>query len=88
MKFRISKTKVISFSRKANALIYDNTFCQPPITRTDSIKDLGIFTGTKLHFYNHINYIFSRCIYLLGLARTISFTFSCLEVMQFIYYVN
>jgi hypothetical protein len=71
----ISKTKVISFSRKTNVLIYDYKLCQ------SSIKDLGIFLDSKLHFHNHVNHIFSRCIKLLGPVRTITFTFSSLEFM-------
>jgi hypothetical protein len=32
--------------------------CQLSITCTDSITDLGIFLDYKLHFLNHVNYIF------------------------------
>jgi hypothetical protein len=81
MKLNISKTKVISFSRKTNVPIYDYKLCQSPITRTDSIKDLGVFIDVKLHFHDHVNYVFSRCIKLLGLARSITFNFSSLECM-------
>jgi hypothetical protein len=48
MKLNISKTRVISFSRKANTLIYDYKLCQSSITRTDSIKDLGVFIDSKI----------------------------------------
>jgi hypothetical protein len=40
MKLNISKTKVISFSRKTNVLIYDYKFENPLINRTDSTNDL------------------------------------------------
>jgi hypothetical protein len=53
MKLNISKIKVISLSREIR---------QSSITRTGSLKDLGIFTDTKLHLRNHVNHIFSRCI--------------------------
>jgi hypothetical protein len=43
MKLNIGKTRVISFSRKTNALIYDHKLCQSSITRSHSIKDLGVF---------------------------------------------
>jgi hypothetical protein len=85
MKLNISKTKVISFSRKTNILIYDYKLCQSSITRIDSIKHLGVFTDVKLHFHDHVNYIFSHCIKLLGLVRSIAFNFSSPECMPRLY---
>jgi hypothetical protein len=50
------------------------------------VKDLGIFIDSKLHFHNHVDYIFSQCIkftfipklesssltrYLAGLIKTV-----------------
>jgi hypothetical protein len=85
MKRNISKTKIITFSRKTKILIYDYKLCQSSLTRTDSIKDLGIFLDSKLQFHDHINHVFSHCIKLLGLARSISFTFSSLDCMHKLY---
>jgi hypothetical protein len=48
MKLNMSKTRVISFSRKTNTLIYDYKLCQSSITRADSVKDLGVFIDHKL----------------------------------------
>jgi hypothetical protein len=79
MKLNISKTKVISFSRKTNMLIYDYNLCQ------SSIKDLGVFIDARLHFHDHINYLFSQSIKLLGLVRNITFNFSSLECMLTLY---
>jgi hypothetical protein len=79
MKLSISKTNIIS-SRKTNALIYDYKLCQCSITRTHSINDLGVFIDAKLHFHDHVNYILSHCIKLLGLVRSIIFNFSPLDV--------
>jgi hypothetical protein len=81
MKLNISKTKVISFSMKANVLISDYKRCQTSIARTESIKDLGIF----IHFHNHVNHIFSHCIKLLGLVSSITFTFASPECMHRLY---
>jgi hypothetical protein len=81
MKLNISKTKVISFSRKTKILIYDYNLCQSSINRTNSIKDLWVFIDAKLYFHDHVNYIFSHCIKLLGLVRNITFNFSSLECM-------
>jgi hypothetical protein len=86
MKLSISKTRVISFSRKTNSLIYDYELCQSSITRTDSIKDLGVFIDSKLRFHNHVDYIFSQCIKLLGLVRNLTFPFSSLDCLYMLYF--
>jgi hypothetical protein len=85
MKPNISKTNVISFSRKTNVLIYDYKLCQNTITQTVSVKYLGVFLDAKFHFHNHVNYIFSHCIKLLGLVRSITFNFSTVECMLRLY---
>jgi hypothetical protein len=48
MKLNISKTRVISFSRKTNTMIYYYKLCHSSITHPDYIKDLGVFTDSKL----------------------------------------
>jgi hypothetical protein len=88
MKFSISKTKAISpspFFRKTSVLFYDYKLWQASITRSDSIKDMGVFVDAKLYFHNHVNHIFSHCIKLLGLVRSITFNFSSLECMLILY---
>jgi hypothetical protein len=85
MKVNISKTKVISFSTKTNVLFYDYKLCHSSITRTDFIKDLGVFIDAKLNFHDHVNYIFTQCIKLLGLVRSITFNFSSVECMLRLY---
>jgi hypothetical protein len=85
MKLNIGKTRVIYFSRKTNALIYDYKLCQSSITRSHSIKDLGVYTDNKLHFHDHVNFIFSQSTRLLGLIRNINFNFSSTESMLRLY---
>jgi hypothetical protein len=85
MKLNITKTRFISFSRKTNVLKYDYKLCQCTIIRTDSIKYLGVYIDAKLHFHYHVNHIFSDCIKLLGLIRSITLHFSSLECMLRLY---
>jgi hypothetical protein len=42
-RLNISKTRVMSYSRKKNILSYEYQLCHTAITRTSSIKDLGAF---------------------------------------------
>jgi hypothetical protein len=88
MKLNISKTRVISFSRKTITLIFHYKLCHSSITRTDSLKYLGVFIDSKLHFRNHVDYIFSQCIKLLGLVRAITFPFSSIVSLHVILYIN
>jgi hypothetical protein len=77
----------LMFSRRTNVLIYDCKLCQSSITRTDTIKGLGIFIDAKLDFYNHANYIFSYYINLLDLLRSITLTFLSLECFHRFYVI-
>jgi hypothetical protein len=52
---------------------------------TSSIKDLGVFFDSKLHFHNHVDYIFNECMKLLGIIRSITFCFSSLECLYTLY---
>jgi hypothetical protein len=73
-------------SKETNMLIYDYEICKASITRTNSIKDLGMFIDTKFHFHNHVNHVSSHCIKLFGLVRSITFTLSFLERMNRLYF--
>jgi hypothetical protein len=86
MNLNISKARVISSSRKTNTLIYDYKLCQSSMTRTDSIKDLGVFTDSKLRFHNHVDYIFSQCNKLMGLVFILTFSFSSLGRLYILYF--
>jgi hypothetical protein len=50
--------------------------------RTHSVKDLD----SKLHFHNHVNFIFSHCIKMLGLIRSVTFNYSTLGPMLILYF--
>jgi hypothetical protein len=56
------------------------------ITRTDSVKDLGVYLHSKFYFHNLTNFIFSHCMKLLGLVRSVTYNFSSLECMFILYF--
>jgi hypothetical protein len=58
MNLNISKTRAITFSRKTNTLLLRYELGDSNITRTDYIKDLGVFIDSKLYFHSHVDYIF------------------------------
>jgi hypothetical protein len=67
MRLNTAKTRVVSYTRKANFFSYNYQLCHATITHTSSIKDLGVFFESKLHYHSHVDYVFSECIKLLGL---------------------
>jgi hypothetical protein len=85
MQLNSHKTHVITYSRKTNVLCYDYRLCRSAITCTTSIKDLGVFFDSKLYFHNHVDFLFSECIKILGLIRSITFRFSCLDCLFSLY---
>jgi hypothetical protein len=74
MKLDISKTRVITFPRKTNIiLIYDYKLCQFSVVHTDSIKDLGVFIDSKLHFQNMLTTHFLSVLSCCGLFALLTF---------------
>jgi hypothetical protein len=86
MRLNIAKTRVVSYTRKTNFLSYNYQLCRATIIRASSIKDLCVFFDSKLHFHNHVDYVFSECIKLLGLIRSITYSFSSLECLYVLYF--
>jgi hypothetical protein len=86
MRLNIPKTRVMTYTRKTNFLSYEYQLCHVIITRTSSIKDLGVFFDSKLHFHEHVDYVFSDYIKLLGLIRSVTYIFSSLECLHILYF--
>jgi hypothetical protein len=86
MKLNVNKTRVITFSRKMNLCLFDYKLCELLITQTECIKDLGVQIDSKLHFHHHVDYIFSQANRLLGLIRTVTFSFSSLQSLLMLCY--
>jgi hypothetical protein len=79
MRLSTTNKRVVLYTRKT-------TLCRATITQASSIKDLGVFFDFKLHFHNHDDYIFSECIKLLGIIRSITYRFSSLECLYVLYF--
>jgi hypothetical protein len=86
MRLSICKMHVMSYSRKKNILSYEYQLCHTAIARTSSIEDLGVFFDSKLYFHSRVDFIFSECIKLLGLIRSITFRFSSLDSLYVLYF--
>jgi hypothetical protein len=85
MKLNTSNTRVIAVTMKTNVLYYSYNISDLFITRIDTIKDLGVQLYSKLHFHAHVDYIFSQSIKMLGLIRTVTYSFSTLHSLLILY---
>jgi hypothetical protein len=61
MKLNISKTKVISISRKTNILIYDYKLCHSSITRTDYKRPMSVYRCSASFPQPYEHYFLSVC---------------------------
>ena len=62
MKLNVSKTRVITFSRKTNGFYYVYKTQDSSITSTDASKNLGVLLDSKLRFRAQVDYIFSQSL--------------------------
>jgi hypothetical protein len=53
--------------------------------RAGCIKDLGVHIDSKLHFHQHVDFLFSHTMKLLGLILIITFSFSSLDSLLMLY---
>ena len=81
----VSKTSVITFSRKTNGLYYVYKVQDSCIIRKDAIKDIGVLLDYKLHLHAHVDYIFSQSLRTLGLIRTLTYCFSTVDCLLLLY---
>jgi hypothetical protein len=85
MKLNLSKTTIISFTRKTNSIYFNYKLCNNPVARSHCVKGLGVLLDCKLYFHQHINYIFSQSLKMLGLIRYNTSSFSTLDSLLVLY---
>jgi hypothetical protein len=84
MKPNFSKIRIISFSRKMYMLNYQYRLANSLVLRTDSIEDLSAYIDCELH----VHFLFSYAMKLLGLIYKISFSFSIIDSLLMLYFLN
>jgi hypothetical protein len=68
--------RIIFLIRKTNVPSYNIVLLFViPLFHEPTIKDLGVYIDCKLYFRNHVDFIFSHTIKLLGEVQTISTVF-------------
>jgi hypothetical protein len=86
MRLNITKTRVVLYTRKTNFVSYEYQLRHVTITRISSIKDLGVFFDSKLHFHSHVAYVFSECMKLFGLLHSTNYRFVSLDCLYVLYF--
>jgi hypothetical protein len=49
---------------------------------------MGVYIDCKLHFHQHVDYLFSHAMKLLGLIRTLTFSFSTLDSLLILFFAS
>jgi hypothetical protein len=86
MKPNFSEIEVNSFTRKTNVLNYQYRLGNSFTLLTDFIKYLGVRVDCKLHFHRHVDFLYSHALKLLGLIRTITFSFPTVDSLLMLYF--
>jgi hypothetical protein len=81
----IQETNIIPFTRETISNHFDHDLGKAVITRTDCVKDLGLWLDNKLYLHHHVNYIFSVASNLLGLIKFIMYNVSSLDSLLVLY---
>lgn len=69
MKMNVAKCKVISFTRRLNAINHMYSIGSSTLERVDSIRDLGVTIDSKLSFQEHISTAAAKAYVVLGFIR-------------------
>lgn len=69
MKMNVSKCKVISFTRRLNAINHPYSIGSNMLERVDTIRDLGVTIDSKLRFHEHIATVAAKAFAVLGFIR-------------------
>jgi small-conductance mechanosensitive channel len=81
--------KNVKLGHWTHSIIYfDCQLGNAVITRTDCVKELGVWLGNKLFFHLHVNYIFSVASKLRGLIHFITCNFSTLDSLVVLLYIS
>ena len=85
MEFNTKKCKVITFHRKSNIIEFKYVISGDILERVNSIKDLGVLFDGGLSFNEHVNFITSKALKLLGFVKRTLRDFTDLNCFKVLY---
>jgi hypothetical protein len=85
LKIKITKMRNIAVTKEEESVVIIIIIVVTVITSIIALVCVVVVIDANLHFHDHVNFIFSRCVKLLGLVRSITFNFSSLECLLRLY---
>ncbi|CAH0549695.1 unnamed protein product [Brassicogethes aeneus] len=85
LSLNINKCKICTFTLKALPIVFDYFINNSILSRTDTIKDLGVVFDSKLSFNAHIQSISSSTLKLLGFINRNTSTFKNITALNALY---
>jgi len=85
MKLNSNNSRVITFTRKVIILHYTYELWVSSITRTDTMKCLGVQLYSKFHFHVHADYISSKSTRIMGSILTLTHSSPTLDSLLIFY---
>lgn len=82
----ISKTRVVSFTRRHSKLEFQYLIDGVPVSRVEVIRDLGVNFDSALRFDFHVSHVYSTCMRMFGLICRISIGFHDFRSLIALYY--
>jgi hypothetical protein len=79
--------RALSCFWKTNNLSYGYQLYLAATICTSSTKDLVVSFDSKLYHHSHVDFIFSECLKLLSLIRSITLRFSSLDYLYMLYFM-
>jgi hypothetical protein len=85
VKINLGETTIIYFSHKTNIMYFNYKLCNYLVTHSQCVKDLSVLLYCNLYFHQHIDYLLSLGLNMLGLIQYITSSFSTLENLLVLY---
>jgi hypothetical protein len=81
-----AKCKVVSFTKQTVALLFNYSINGTTLSRSNSVRDLGVVFGSRLSFTNHIESIVNSSFKSLGFVLRNGREFSDVDKLQLLYF--
>lgn len=85
MEINVSKTKVITFTRRQSCILFDYKSNSTLLNRVDSIQDLGVVFDSKLKFNEHVSHSTAKAFAVLGFIKRSTTFFTDIYALKSLY---
>lgn len=86
LSMNVSKCTVLTFSRKANPIVFDYCYDGSVLGRTSSMRDLGVTFDSRLSFTEHANAVTLSALRMLGFIIRTTRNFNSIQAILALYF--